>query len=121
MTGATLTVDPGVVIKNQLNGGGFIIDGALVANGTALNPIVFTSERDDQYGNPADTNGDGSTTTPDAGNWTWIHFTSTSNDLTCLLNNCRVTYASYGPFDGYPTNIWITNASPTITNSTAPR
>lgn len=117
MSGATLTVDPGLVIKNQLNGGGMQIDGALVANGTALNPIVFTSERDDQYGNPADTNGDGATTTPAQSNWTYIHFTDTANDATCLMNYCRVTYASYGPFDGWAANLWVTNASPTFTNN----
>ncbi len=118
MTGATLTIDPDIVIKNQIGSGGMQIDGALVANGSAGHPIVFTSLYDDQYGNPADTNGDGATTTPGQGNWTYIHFTDTSNDATCKLNYCRVTYASYGPFDGYATNIWITNASPTITNCT---
>ncbi len=117
LSGATLTIDPGIVIKHQLSGGGFIIDGALVANGTALNNIVFTSERDDQYGNPLDTNGDGATTTPAQGNWNWIHFTDSSNDVTSKLNYCRVTYASQSPYDGYPTSIWCTNASPTITNS----
>jgi hypothetical protein len=116
-SGATLTVDPGVVIKNQLSGGGIQVDGALVANGTALNPIVFTSERDDQYGNPQDTNGDGSSTTPAQGNWTYLHYTDTANDVTCILNNCRISYASSQPYDGYAANIWITNASPTITNS----
>ena len=113
---ATLTIDPGIVIKNQMYSGGMQIDGALVANGTALNPIVFTSERDDQYGNPLDTNGDGATTTPATANWSYIHFTDTSNDLTCKLNYCRITYASYGPFDSWNTSVWITNASPTITN-----
>jgi hypothetical protein len=116
--GATLTIDPGLVIKNQPSSGGIVVDGALVANGTALNNIVFTSLYDDQYGNPADTNGDGSTTTPAASNWTYLKFEDTSNDATCLLNYCRVTYASYGPYDGWSTNIWTVNASPTITNCT---
>jgi hypothetical protein len=113
---AILTIDPGVVIKNELNGGGFIIDGGLVADGTPAQPIVFTSVRDDLYGNPPDTNGDGSTTTPAQGNWSYIRFTGTSNDLVSKLDNCRVTYASYGPFDGYATAIWITSAAAPITN-----
>jgi hypothetical protein len=116
MAGATLTIDPGIVIKNQLNSGGIQVDGALVANGTAISPIVFTSERDDQYGNPQDTNGDGSTTTPATGNWTYIRFTDTSNDVTCKLNYCRITYGSYYPYDSWPAAVWATNASPTITN-----
>ena len=118
MPGVTLTIDPGIVIKNQVNSGGIQIDGALVANGTAVNPIVFTSVYDDLYGNPGDTNGDGSSTTPTTANWTYLHFTNTSNDATCLLNYCKVLYASQGPYDGWNPNIWITNASPTITNCT---
>ena len=114
---AILTIDPGIVIKNQLGGGGFIIDGGLVANGTVPSPIVFTSERDDLYGNPADTNGDGSITTPAQGNWQYIHFTSTTNDPISIVNHCRITYASGGPFDGYATSLWITSAAPTITNN----
>lgn len=113
---AVLRIDPGIVIKNQLSGGGFIIDGALIADAKPESLIVFTSERDDLYGNPADTNGDGSSTVPGGGNWSYIRFTGTSDDALCLLDHCRVTYASYGPFDGWSTNIWVTNAAPTITN-----
>jgi hypothetical protein len=113
---AVLTIDPGVVIKNQINGGGFVIDGGLIADGTPAQPIVFTSDRDDQYGNPADTNGDGSTTVPATANWSYIRFTGTSNDAVSILDNCRITYASYGPHDGWNTAVWVTSAAPTITN-----
>jgi len=113
---AILTIDPGVVIKNELGGGGFIIDGGLVANGTVSQPIVFTSIRDDLYGNPPDTNGDGSSTTPAQGNWTYIHFTGTSNDAVSKLNYCRLTYGSNGPFDSWSTTVWYTSAAAPITN-----
>jgi len=113
---AVLTIDPGVVIKNQMFGGGFVIDGGLIADGTPGQPIVLTSERDDQYGNPADTNGDGSTTVPTAGTWTYVRFTGTSNDAVSVLDHCRITYASYGPHDGWNTAVWITSAAPTVTN-----
>lgn len=113
---AILTIDPGIVIKNQLSGGGFIIDGGLIANGTALNPIVFTSERDDQYGNPQDTNGDGSTTTPAQGNWTQIHFAATTDDAHASLTYCRLTYASGNVFDSWASALDITSAAPTVTN-----
>ncbi|HEY6867344.1 MAG TPA: right-handed parallel beta-helix repeat-containing protein, partial [Candidatus Eisenbacteria bacterium] len=116
---SVLTVDPGVVVKFQYSCcTGLDVEGALVANGTALNPIVFTSERDDAYGNPPDTNGDGATTAPARGDWGYILFGDTSIDGTCVLNNCRVTYGSGSPFDGYPCNIWTLNASPTISNCT---
>lgn len=117
LNGATLTIDPGIVIKNQISSGGIQVDGALVANGTVGSPIIFTSLYDDLYGNPADTNGDGSTTTPAQGNWSYLWFTDTSNDATSKLNFCRVAYGSYGPFDGWPCGIRTTNASPTITNT----
>jgi hypothetical protein len=115
---AILTIDPGVVIKNQISGGGIIIDGGLIANGTVSQPIVLTSERDDAYGNPPDTNGDGSSTVPASGNWTYIRFTGTSNDGVDVMNYCRVLYASYGPFDGWNTALWVTSAAPTITHCT---
>ena len=112
---AILTIAPGVVVKNQLGGGGFIIDGGLVADGTPAQPIVFTSERDDLYGNPADTNGDGAIAAPAQANWSYIRFTATTNDAVSKLDNCRVTYASNGPFDGYNPGLWITSAAPAIT------
>ncbi len=114
---AILTIDPGVVIKNQLSGGGFLIDGGLIADGTPAQPIVFTSERDDAYGNPPDTNGDGSITTPAQANWTYIRFTGTTDDANAVIDNCRITYASYGPFDSWPTSLWITSAAPIVTNT----
>ncbi len=113
---AVLTLDAGLVIKNQISSGGILVEGGLVANGTALAPVVFTSERDDQYGNPLDTNGDGSTTTPTTGNWTQIHFLATTNDAQARLDHCEILYGSYGPTDGWATSLWITSAAPVVTN-----
>ncbi|HEV2105286.1 MAG TPA: hypothetical protein VGU27_06100, partial [Candidatus Eisenbacteria bacterium] len=114
---ATLRIDPGVVIKSQLSGGGMQIDGALVANGKPDSVIVFTSERDNIFGNPADTNGDGSSTQPGQGDWTYVHFTATTNDAASRINWCRFQYGSFGPFDGYPNTLWITSAAPPVTNT----
>lgn len=111
---ATLTVDPGVVIKSASGYCGFVIHGALVADGTPSSPIVFTSWKDDLYGNPADTNGDGSTTTPNTSDWGYIQFTDTSNDGTSRLDNCRVTYGSYHPSIVMGV-VWCLNAAPSIT------
>jgi hypothetical protein len=115
---AVLRIDPGIVIKNQLNGGGIQIDGALVADGKVDSVIVFTSERDDTYGNPADTNGDGGSTSPAQGNWPFIRLTAGSNDAVSKLDYCRIAYGSYGPFDGWTTSLWLQSAAPPITNCT---
>ncbi|HVP40106.1 MAG TPA: right-handed parallel beta-helix repeat-containing protein [Candidatus Saccharimonadales bacterium] len=115
---AILTVDPGVVVKFQQYGAGLIIDGGLSANGTQSNPIVFTSERDDQYGNPQDTNGDGSITTPNTGDWFTVRFSSTALGGSSLLNWCRITYAGYQPGEPWPPSLWITSCSPPVRNCT---
>ena len=112
-----LTIQPGLVIKNELSGGGFVIDGGLIADGTPAQPIVFTSVRDDLYGNPPDTNGDGSITTPNTANWSYLRFTGTTDDANALIDNCRITYGSAGPYDGWSTSIWIQNSSPTVSNT----
>ena len=75
--GATLTIDPGVVIKIVNNASPWIdVEGTLRTNGTAAEPVVFTSFYDDDYG--GDMNTDGTATTPSAGNWVRIFFDTTS-------------------------------------------
>jgi hypothetical protein len=114
---ATLTIDPGVVVKFSSSSAGLVINGALVAQGTSGSPIVFTSWKDDQAGNPLDTNGDGSSTTPDTYNWGYIQFAATSNDATCRLAYCRLLYGSYSSASSLAAGVWCVNASPAIDNT----
>jgi hypothetical protein len=110
-SGTYVTIEAGVVIK--LYNIYIYIDGGLSAQGDQENgAIVFTSLRDDNYGNPGDTNGDGAGTSPAAGNWYTIQFRSTADDAYNILNNCLIKYA------GYSSNglVSFTNAGGVVSN-----
>jgi len=69
---ATLTIEPGVVIKFKLYLGypsGMVINGNLDVQGTEANKVYFTSYADDIGG---DTNGDGDASVPGPNNWKGI-------------------------------------------------
>ncbi|MDR0810690.1 MAG: hypothetical protein LBN23_00195, partial [Paludibacter sp.] len=112
-SGTTVTIEKGIVMK-PLNAA-IYINGALVAQGTASEKIIFTSINDDTYGSPLDTKGDASLTTPAKGDWYWLNFGATSDDNLCLLENCVVKYA--GKWDGAYRAVIIESASPTIKNT----
>lgn len=68
-SGATLTVDPGAILK--FDGGRRLeIKGVLHAVGSQTEPVYFTDIRDDGVG--GDTNGDGNATAPAPGWWRGI-------------------------------------------------
>ena len=93
-SGTYVNIDPGVVIKaiNNNDGYGIFVDGGLKVNGTPDQKVIFTSIKDDNAGNPYDTNGDGNASTPVAGDWSSIKFRSTSDDAFCLINNAIIKY-----------------------------
>ncbi|SFC68551.1 hypothetical protein SAMN05421747_11928 [Parapedobacter composti] len=74
---APLTIEPGVTVKlkdARLD----VIDGNIIAEGTANQRIVFTSFADDRY--CGDSNGDGAATKAEKGDWRGINITGGTNN-----------------------------------------
>ncbi|MDP4276943.1 MAG: right-handed parallel beta-helix repeat-containing protein [Bacteroidota bacterium] len=117
----TLTIDSGIVIKSPYYYYGIVVKGALVANGRSGNEIIFTSAKDDNHGNPKDTNKDGTQTNPSRTDWSGLVFEGTSDDTKCLLNYCQIKYASsysryYPPQNISGGAVSLVNASPKISH-----
>jgi len=121
--GKSLTINKGIVIKSytQYNKR-IIVEGTLTANATADSMITFTSSKDDNYGNPGDSNKDGTITSPVVSDCGGIIFNPGSSGT---LNYCRIKYAQvyYYGFTTCSTTEYVNesavamiDASPTISN-----
>lgn len=123
----TLTIEPGITLKayryNYNSIKRIVVGGTLNAIGNEANRINFTSARDDQHGNPADTNKDGTITFPEKNDWGGIIFDAGSKGT---LDFCRFKYAEISDY-GYGNNnttemlnysaIAVIDAAPVISNS----
>jgi RHS repeat-associated protein len=118
-SGATLTIEPGVVVKFNAQFRTLWVSGTLKAIGTEAQPIVFTSIQDDTVG--GDSNGDGAATSPAPGQWYDIGIQA---GTTSELRHVAVRYGGYGSANwgygaisvsGVGTSVAIDHA--TITNN----
>lgn len=87
----SITIEPGTVVK-------FKEDATLTAhaqfpvsiNGTVEEPVIFTSFKDDSVG--GDTNDDGSTTTPEPGDWGYASFGGGGTNSDMQIEYLQVRY-----------------------------
>ncbi len=77
---ALLTIEPSVIVKFLKENQRAVVSGAgaIMANGTSEEPIIFTSPKDDLYG--GDNNDDG-TTAPAPGDWGKIELKEASSSV----------------------------------------
>jgi len=109
-SGTYVDVEAGVVVKMNRNTD-ILINGGMKAPGTLSDTIVFTSVKDDNYGNPKDTEDDGDASSPSSGDWGNFRFGSTSDDSYNLLNHCLLLYG--GNNDG---TVIFSDAGGTLSN-----
>ena len=117
-SGVTLTIEPGVVIKLvDQNEPSLVVNGTIIANGTASNPVVFTAFKDDSYG--GDMNGDGicnpsdassTAACPQAGLWLQIFVNSSSRNSS--FSNTIIRYGGrWFSGDAYKSAVALDNVN----------
>ncbi len=107
---SVLTIQPGVIVKLGNNGRLRVNNsGKILANGTANSRIVFTSIADDSY--CGDTNGDGTATTPQKGDWLNLYLNGGTGHI---FNYCDFFYAGAND-GGYRAAVIVSVAGPSFT------
>ncbi|MFZ3020045.1 MAG: hypothetical protein WA051_00805 [Minisyncoccia bacterium] len=112
-TGTSVTIDPGVCVKMGTVGSMYT-QGSLILNGTKEVPIYITSVKDDSV--CGDTNGDGTATSPNFGDWVRMQVVS-GGSLTASYTVVR--YAGVQSNDGYHANIVNNGGDVILNNSTS--
>ncbi len=94
--GTHVDIQDGVVIKFADGNSRLLVEGSLRTLGTNLSKVIFTSIKSDNVGNPGDTNGDGSASSPNRGDWDRIEFLDPSNDTTSRLSHLEIQFPQRG-------------------------
>lgn len=89
----SLTILPGTVVKAAANTE-IGVDGQLLVVGEPGNRVTFTSLKDDSVS--GDTNGDGASSTPSAGDWLGIRIQPSSDDTTIPMSVIDYANIRYG-------------------------
>lgn len=109
VTGVTLTIQPGVAVKFD-GAYGLVIDGALIAQGTAAENITFTTNKPGQYWNYLDFR---------AGSANAVYDASGNYVSGSILQYCLVEYAGNPVSNVYGrAAVQLTNAHPFIDHCT---
>lgn len=88
---ASLTIDPGVVIKCRYNYSILYGNGVINGVGTVAEPIVFTSIADDSYGNPLDSQNDGQAGISHSNSGRVVLYSK----ATSRIENWKINYGGY--------------------------
>ena len=114
--GATLTIEPGVVVKMG-DQSSITINGDIKSIGSSSDYITFTSIYDDSYA--GDTNGDGLASSPQAGDWKYlrIQLPSQNSEINYTKFKYGGRYFSTTALD-LRAMVSIFEATTTISNST---
>ena len=112
--GATLSIPADMVVKFFASSSKrrLTVDGTLDLQGTAIAPIIFTSNKDDTRG--GDANGDIGATSPSYGDWGYIRLKGAVSDL----QYCEFYYG--GRYNNADYMVWVDGAypAPSIQNCT---
>lgn len=92
--GVALTIPAGTVLKSNSATPILSISGQVLVQGTAASPVTFTSLSDDATG--GDTNNNGTTTLPAAGDWSRI--TIVGSSATSTIQYATFAYGGRGSF-----------------------
>ena len=120
--GATLTIQPGTMVKfNVFAGIDLLVEGRLLASGTVAQPIVFTSFRDDTgldgvlgNGDDQDSNANGPSN-GNNGDWNAVQFLAGGTGS--VLNHVEIRHGGSGALAALVASVPMTLTNSVVRNS----